>query len=217
VPRDLTAVPHHAAALCTSPNSAGGDRPYRRTASHLHTQPVAGRTHGPRLPLTTPPYNPQHKGLHNCLEDAFALERAGHFAGCPHDYADTVGKGHGRIASRRCWTTGDSALLVPVDPDRERRDWASGVWVESERRCGDRVATDVRIFLSSLPSKGPAPAADGVLVPGIENAHHRVMDVVLDEDDSRIRTGHAAHNMAIPGSSPTSGWRRPGTRTACAN
>ena len=51
----LTAVPHHAAALCTSPNSAGGDRPYRRTASHLHTQPVAGRTHGPRLPLTTPP------------------------------------------------------------------------------------------------------------------------------------------------------------------
>jgi len=58
------------------------------------------------------------------------------------------------------------------------------------------------------------------------------MDVAFGEDDSRIRTGHAAHNMAIlkrmahnllrqdrsPGwASPTSGWRPPGTRTTCAN
>ena len=32
---------------------------------------------------------------------------------------------------------------------------------------------------------------------GIENAHHWVLDAAFGEDDSRIRTGHAAHNMAI--------------------
>ena len=41
------------------------------------------------------------------LKDTFALERAGHFAGYARDYADTVGKDHGRIETRRCWVTGD--------------------------------------------------------------------------------------------------------------
>ncbi len=138
-----------------------------------------------------------HKGLHHRLEDTFALERAEHFAGYPHDYADTVGKDHGRIEIRRCWTTGDPDLFAHVDPDREWCDLASLVWVESERRGGDRVTTDVRIFLASLP-----PRAKLVLQAvrqhwTIENAHHWVMDVAFGEDDSRIRTGHAAHNMAI--------------------
>jgi len=138
-----------------------------------------------------------HKGLHHRLEDTFALERAGNFAGGPHDYADTVGKDHGRIEIRRCWTTGDPALLAHVDPDREWCDLASLVWVESERRCGDRVTTDIRIFLSSLPPKARLQLQ---VVRGhwtIENAHHWVLDVAFGEDDSRIRTGHAAHNMAI--------------------
>ena len=92
-----------------------------------------------------------HKGLHARLEDTFALERAGHFASYAHDYADPVGKDHGRIAIRRCWTTGD--------PDHEWGDLASLVWVECELRIGNRVTTDVRIFMSSLPPQGPAPAA----------------------------------------------------------
>ena len=84
-----------------------------------------------------------HKGLHSRLQDTWDLERAGGFAGYAHDYADTVGKGHGRIEPRRCWTMGD--------PDREWCDLASLVWVESERRGGDRVSTEVRGFISSLP------------------------------------------------------------------
>ena len=48
-----------------------------------------------------------HKGLHARLEDTFALERAGDFAGYAHDYADTVGKDHGRIEIRYCWVTDD--------------------------------------------------------------------------------------------------------------
>ena len=94
-----------------------------------------------------------HQGLHDRLRDTFALERAVDFAGYPHDYADTVGKDHGRIETRRCWTTGDSAYLAHVDPDRDWCDLASLVWVESERRCGDRVPTDTRGFITSLPPK----------------------------------------------------------------
>ena len=98
-----------------------------------------------------------HKGLHARLEDTFALERAGNFAGYVHDDADTVGKGHGRIEIRRCWTTGD--------PDREWRDLASLVRVESERRCSDRVSTEVRYFIPACPpepsrNRGGAQALD---------------------------------------------------------
>ena len=173
-----------------------------------------------------------HKGLHARLQDTWDLERAGGFAGYAHDYADTVGKGHGRIESRRCWTTGDPDLLAHADPDREWRDLASLVRVESERRCGDRVSTEVRGFISSLPPRAK-PQLEAVRKHwAIENAHHWVLDVAFGEDGSRIRTGHAAHNMAIPSASPTtccartrpsrwalptSGWPRSGTRTTCAN
>ncbi len=134
-----------------------------------------------------------HKGLHARLEDTFArtLRRL-------HDYADTVGKDHGCIEIRRCWTTGDPALLAHADPDRAWCDLASLVWVECERRIGDRVTTDIRCFISSLPPKARLPLQ--AVLRGhwaIENAHHWVLDVAFGEDDSRIRTGYAAHNMAI--------------------
>ena len=98
-----------------------------------------------------------HPGIHARLRDIFALERAGNFAGYAHDYADTVGKDHGRIETRRCWTTGDPALLAHADPDRAWCDLASLVWVESERRCGDRVTTGVRIF---IPACRPRPGSN---------------------------------------------------------
>ena len=158
-----------------------------------------------------------HKGLHARLEDTFALERTGHFAGYAHDDADTVGKDRGRIETRRCGTTGDPALLVHGDPDREWCDLANLVWVESERHCGDRVTTDIRIFLSSLPPQArfPLQAVRGHWA--IEKAHHWVLDVAFGEDDSRVRTGYAVHNRAIPKASPTNGGRRAGTKTTCAN
>ena len=143
-----------------------------------------------------------HKGLHARLEDTFALERAGHFASYAHDYAAPVGKDHGCIAIRRCWTTGDPALLAHADPDHQWCDLASLVWVECERRIGNRVTTDVRIFMFSLPPKARLQL-QAVLrrwrVPsGCENAHYRVLDVAFGEDDSRIRTGYAAHNIDHP-------------------
>ena len=136
-----------------------------------------------------------HQGLHERMEDTWALERVGHFAGYAHDYSDTVGKNHGRIETHRCWTTGDPDLLAHVDPDREWRDLASLVWVESERRYGDQVATDVRCCISSLPPKTRLQLQTVCQHWSIENVHHWVMDVAFSEDDSRIRTGYTAHNL----------------------
>jgi len=56
-----------------------------------------------------------HKGLPRRLEDTFALARATGFAAYAHDYADTVGKDHGHIETRRFWTTGDPALRDVVN------------------------------------------------------------------------------------------------------
>jgi hypothetical protein len=36
-----------------------------------------------------------------------------------YDYEDTVGKGHSRIETRRCWTMDDPNLLAHVDSDRD--------------------------------------------------------------------------------------------------
>ena len=138
-----------------------------------------------------------HQGLHGRIQDTWTLERAQNFAACRHDYADTVGKDHGRIAICRCWVTGDPAYLVHVDSNRDWCDLASLVWVESERRCGDRITTDTRFFIASLPPEAKPPLQAVRQHWTIENAHYWVMDVAFGEDDSRIRTGHAAHNMAI--------------------
>ena len=129
-----------------------------------------------------------HKGLHARLEDTFALERAGNFAEYAHEDADTVGKGHGRIEIRRCWTTGN--------PDREWRDLASLVRVESERRCGDRGGAQA-LDHRERPPLGPGRG----LRRGGQPHPHR---------PCRPQHGH-------PGASPASGWRPPGTRTTCAD
>ena len=137
------------------------------------------------------------------MEDTFTLERAKDFADCPHDDADTVEKGYGRIEIRRCWAVGDPAYLAHVDPDRAGCDLASLIRVESERRGDDRIETNTRGFISSLLLKAK-PLLQAIRRHGnIENALHWVLDVAFGEDDSRIRTGHAAHNRAIPGASPT--------------
>ena len=136
------------------------------------------------------------------MEVMFALERAGDFAGYSHSHAEMVGKDHGRIGIRHCRTTGDSV--------RDGHDLASLARVECEHRCSDRY-----------PLLHFQPASEAKLLQAVQqhwssqNIHHQVMDVALGEDDSRIRSGHAAHNITISAPSPTSGWRRPGTRTAC--
>ena len=86
--------------------------------------------------------------------------RAGNFAGCPHDYADTVGKDHGRIAIRHCWTTGDPAYLDHSTPTETDATWPvwSGSSPDAAEVTGSRLTP-----AASFPAypQGQAPTAGG--------------------------------------------------------
>lgn len=107
------------------------------------------------------------------------------------------------MEARRGWTTGNLAYLAHVDSDREWCDLASLVWVETEHRSGDRVATDTRCFISSL-----LPKAQSLLqaVRGhwsIENAHHEGWMLPLARTASSARdtppiTGPSQAHRAQP-------------------
>lgn len=68
--------------------------------------------------------------------------------------------------------------------------------VRAQRRMEQEVSLEIRSFLLSFPSvKLFASAARGHW--GVENRLHWVLDVAFREDDSRVRLGHAAENLAV--------------------
>ena len=111
-----------------------------------------------------------------------------------------IDKGHGRIDERT------------VTVSRET-DWLSGarrfpgemrlpavktiIRVRSHTLLKDRTRFETRYYISSagLTAKQASNAVRGHWL--IENALHWTLDVVFNEDQSRLRKGHGANNMAI--------------------
>lgn len=111
-----------------------------------------------------------------------------------------VDKGHGRIeqrivtvSSETDWLTGGRRF-----PGELRLPGARTlIRVQSRTELKDRCRFDTRYFISSAPldAKTAAHAVRGHWL--IENALHWTLDVVFRDDQSRLRKGHGAHNMAI--------------------
>ena len=105
-------------------------------------------------------------------------------------------KSHGRIEHRVVKVTD---YLDWFESD-ERKHWLglrSLVEITSTRELKGRTSTEKRYYLTSH-----APEAErlGRLVRrhwGIENRSHWVLDVTFDEDQCRVRKGHAAENLAL--------------------
>ena len=109
-------------------------------------------------------------------------------------------KGHGRVEERTVtvarevdWLSGDrrfpGELRLPGI--------ATIVKVASRTELKDRGRVDTRYYIASRPLSAAA-AAEAVRGHwGIENRLHWVLDVVFHDDQSRLRTGHGARNMAI--------------------
>ena len=70
--------------------------------------------------------------------------------------------------------------------------------VVSERRvAGEEATTDVRYYIGSKPGKAKEYAGYIRGHWGIENSLHWVLDMVFDEDRSRIRKDHGQENLAL--------------------
>ena len=126
-----------------------------------------------------------------------------YFASAPAEALDTAtdwDKGHGRIEERTVtvsreteWLGGDrrfpGELRLPGV--------ATIIKVRSRTEIKDRCRTDTRYYISSanLTAQTAAEAVRGHW--GIENRLHWVLDVVFNEDQARLRTGHGAKNMAV--------------------
>jgi len=109
-------------------------------------------------------------------------------------FLETVDKDHGRLEIRRYWLSADL-------------DWFAdrGLWeglrtvglAESVRQVGDQSPTvERRYYLCSLRPEIAAFARAVRGHWGVENQVHWVLDVQMNEDQSRARTGHAPENLA---------------------
>lgn len=141
------------------------------------------------------------KGNHPTAQEAvvtyFADARATGFEDIPHGFCQTADKGHGRIETRQYWTVTDPELLAYLNPTGAWTDLASVGLVERECRRGGEVTRDLRYYLSSLDGDAPTFARAVRGHWGIENRLHWVLDIAFREDESRVRTGHAAENLAV--------------------
>ena len=133
--------------------------------------------------------------LNDDVRNFFQYAEGEKFKDIPHDYAETVDGDHGRIETRRVWCTSDT------DWFQEKDLWkglASFGMVESERIVGDKTSIERRYFISSLAGDDAEQFGKAVRQHWqIENTLHWTLDLSFREDDSRIRSGSAAENMAV--------------------
>lgn len=110
------------------------------------------------------------------------------------DRYQDVDKGHGRIETRRCFVSNQIDWLSQKDQ------WAglkSVVMIEEAQESNGKISTESRFFISSLPADAKR-IADAVRSHWlIENGLHWTLDVVFNEDQSRVRKDNAGENMAL--------------------
>ena len=132
--------------------------------------------------------------LQQGIEAFFADHLEDNFAGMKVRRHETMEKGHGREETR-------SYLVCPVPedlPDRDR--WynlkAIGIAISTVQRDG-KECNEVRCYILSkyLSGRRFAEAVRGHW--GIENRLHWQLDVTFQEDQCRIRKGHADTNFSL--------------------
>ena len=107
---------------------------------------------------------------------------------------EDVDAGHGRIETRRCWVSHHLDWL------EQKARWAglkTVAMIEETREMDGHVSTERRFFISSLPADAQKIAHAVRAHWRVENSLHWTLDVVFNEDGSRVRTGNAPQNMAI--------------------
>jgi predicted transposase YbfD/YdcC len=115
---------------------------------------------------------------------------------CPKHlrFSEEIEKGHGRIERREYWIT-------------EKTDWLEmkAQWkglrsigcVKRTRDLDAKVSEEWSYFIASIPAKAEVFSKAVRSHWGIENRLHWALDVIFNEDQSRLRSKNTAENMAI--------------------
>jgi predicted transposase YbfD/YdcC len=108
---------------------------------------------------------------------------------------ESTEKGHGRIETRKVWSTDRVDWLH----EKDRWEGLSGVaMVESTRTVNQVTTTELRYYITSRKGINAGYMAHAIRGHwAIENSQHWVLDMVFDEDGSRIRMHNADENMAL--------------------
>lgn len=116
------------------------------------------------------------------------------------DRSQTVGKEHGRLEIRT-HTVSQSVDWIASErcyPGAPRFPKLAAIaMVESRIERGDKIESERRSYICSrvLSAEAFADAVRGHWA--IENNLHWTLDVTFHEDQSRLRAGHGARNMAV--------------------
>ena len=103
-------------------------------------------------------------------------------------------KGHGRLEYRRCTCSTDVETLTQFHK------WAgikSMIRIEAEGIIAAQRQKQTRYYISSLQTSAAHLNKAIRSHWSIENSMNWVLDMVFNEDRSRIRTGHAPENVAL--------------------
>jgi len=110
------------------------------------------------------------------------------------DRYEEVDKGHGRIETRRCVVSSKINWL------EQKSQWPglkTVAMIEEIREIKNKVTSERRFFISSLPADAKKIASTVRAHWLVENALHWTLDVVFNEDNSRIRKKNAGQNMVF--------------------
>ena len=69
--------------------------------------------------------------------------------------------------------------------------------IVSQRNFGEKVETQTRYFISSLPADAKTILKVKRSHWKIENQLHWVLDIAFREDESRVRKDHSSENLAV--------------------
>jgi predicted transposase YbfD/YdcC len=133
--------------------------------------------------------------LHADVKSYFDTAPGGEVERC-----ETLGKDHGRL-ELRAHTVSHAVDWIASErsyPGAPRfPNIATIAMVESHIERGDKITTERRSYISSRALSAEAFAEAVRSHWAIENNLHWTLDVTFNEDQSRLRAGHGAKNMAV--------------------
>lgn len=108
----------------------------------------------------------------------------------------TTEAGHHRIDTRQGWAIA-LAQLPPLHQSDEWLGLQSIVVIERTRQLWNKTTHEIQFYLSSLAADDPPSTRVVRQHWSIENSQHWVLAVTFGEDDCRVRSLHAPHNLAL--------------------